>query len=156
MKTIFASLLVLVGLLNTAKADLAQRHASLCEGHTDSCQVLVVKQKIANSFGSCYGRYKDKFCTFQYSISSEKSTMNFYCENLNQTFVSKALSYKITGLVKSHSGKSSIIIDTKDYLILSSNVVTLNLTLENGKVMDHKVIFDESSGYPQMTNTACI
>lgn len=147
MKTlIFLSLLSL-----PAFADFSDDHTKLCStpevkklmGKTGSCRIIIAPNDIPEVSGHCEGKLSDITCRVMVLKTSDSASMNLLCGEessplLTQVLDADVLSYNVAAIVETSRGEFVTMNDPKDYFLLSSNA--LDVQLARGENMQGKMV----------------
>lgn len=95
-------------------------------------------------------------CTVEFAMIPAAAAMKITCGGVEQELDAEGSAYRVLAIVKDQAGKKEIVSDPKQYTVLTSRMLTLKLTQEDGAITDQTLELDLGMGPIELTNTFCI
>lgn len=164
MKTFIALSLLLLPF--SAFADFSDEHKTLCTsveaqklvGRKGNCQLVLSPMNVMEVSRNCEGKLSDVKCRVMMLKTSETSSMNLLCGEaetplLTQILPAEVFSYKVSAVVTTSSGDSVVINDPKQYHLLSSPALEVQLSL--GETTNAKMVLNLQDKSIPLTDVVC-
>lgn len=150
----------------SAFADFSEEHTSLCTsveaqklvGKKGNCQLVLAPTDVMEVSRNCEGKLSDIKCRVMMLKTSGIASMNLVCGEaetplLTQILPAEVLSYKVSAIVTTSSGDSVVINDPKQYHLLSSPALEVQLSL--GETTNAKVVLNLQNKSIALTDVVC-
>ena len=150
----------------SAFADFSDDHLKICStpevqkliGKSGSCRIVIAPNDISEVSGHCEGKLSDITCRVMVLKTSDSATMNLLCGEessplLTQVLDADVLSYNVAAIVKTSKGEYLTINDPKDYFLLSSSA--LDVQLARGEAMAGKMILTLQNRSITLKDVSC-
>ena len=150
----------------SAIADFSDEHVSLCTssevqklvGKNGNCLLVLAPTNVVEVSRTCEGKLSDITCRVMMLKTSDSASMNLICGEaesplVTQVLPAEVLSYNVSAVVATSSGKTVIINDPQEYHFLSNPALDVQLSL--GEKTKAKMVLTLQDRSIELTNVTC-